>query len=256
MERNKLTLNKDKTHLLVMTSKEKHRIHGNFDITLDTGSKIIKPDDSQKLLGGVISSDLKWNKHIKDEPKLSMLKSITSRINALSKITKVSNFKNRKMLANGIVMSKICYLIQLWGGCNEFLLTLLQKLQNRAARLVTRLGWYTPIPTLLTHCGWLSVRQLVVYHSLLQVFKTRNSKLPLFLHEKISNEFKYNTRLAAGSGMRLENKNALSEIGKQSFSQRSVLLWNNLPVNIRQSESLLIFKSSLKDWVKNNIPVG
>ena len=34
--------------------------------------------------------------------------------------------------------------------------------------------------------------------------------------------------------------------GKHSFSHSAAALWNNLPVNIRESSSVLTFKSNLK----------
>ena len=77
------------------------------------------------------------------------------------------------MVANGIVTSKLIYLIQWWGGCSDFLINFLQVLQNRAARLVTNYGTFTPTAVLLHQCGWLSVRQLVHYHSLVLVSKIR-----------------------------------------------------------------------------------
>ena len=161
MGKNKLILNSDKTHLLVMTSSRNHRLHGNYDITLDTGNEIIEPRAEERLLGGIISSDLKWKSHVQDHQK-SLTAILTSKINALSKISAYSSFKTRKTIANGVVMSYITYLIQWYGGCSEYLLTGLQVQQNKAARLVTRLGWGTPTRALLLQCGWLSVRQMVV----------------------------------------------------------------------------------------------
>ena len=43
MANNKLVLNSDKTHLLIMTSAEMHKKHDNFGIVLDTGQEIIEP---------------------------------------------------------------------------------------------------------------------------------------------------------------------------------------------------------------------
>ena len=76
MTNNRLILNSDKTHLLVMTSSTMHRFHGNFDITLNTESEVIEPQDNETLLGGIISSDLKWIEHIQTGKK-SMLTQIT-----------------------------------------------------------------------------------------------------------------------------------------------------------------------------------
>ena len=62
------------------------------------------------------------------------------------------------------------YVMQLWGGTSDYLINMLQVLQNKAARFVTKLGIYTSQKTLLLQCGWLSVRQLIQYHSLIMIF--------------------------------------------------------------------------------------
>ena len=165
MAKNKLILNSNKTHLMVMTSAKKHSTHQNFGIVLDTGSETILPQSEEKLLGVVVSNSLTWNKHIRDSDK-SLIRTLTSRINALSKVCQYTNFKTRKMVANGIVMSYLSYLMPLYGGCPDYLLNALQILQNRAARLVTKSSWYTPSSTMLLQVGWLSVRQMITYHSL------------------------------------------------------------------------------------------
>ena len=172
MARNRLILNSDKTHLLVMASTSKHRTHQDFNITLDTGNEIIQPEKYELLLGGFISNDLTWNEHLRDNKK-SMIKKLTSRVNILTKFAQIADFKTRKMIANGIIMSTIVYIIQAWGNCLEALLSSIQIIQNKAAQLVCI---YTPISTLLRNCGWLSVRQLVVYHSLLLLFKIKRDK--------------------------------------------------------------------------------
>ena len=156
MNKNKLILNSDKTHLLVMTSAKKHQIYENFGIFLDTGSEIIEPQYEEKLLGALISNDLSWKNHIRDT-KASLIKTLTSRINALSKVSQYSSFLNRKMVANGLFMSYLSYLIPLYGGAPEYLITALQTLQNRAARLVTKSDWRTSSSSMMSQIGWLNV---------------------------------------------------------------------------------------------------
>ena len=202
---NKLVINSDKTHLLIMASARNHRRHGDYRITLDTGSEIIEPQDTEKLLGGFISNDLNWKENLRDNKK-SLFKILTSRINALSKISRISSFKTRKMIANGIFLSKLIYLIQLWGGCQQYLLTFLQKLQNKAARHVTKRNVFTPVKVLLTQCGWLSVKQLIVYHNLLQIFKTKTTGRPSHLHKKFSRDFGANTRAAKSGNIKIDTR--------------------------------------------------
>ena len=96
MANNRLKLNSDKTHLLIMTSSIHHKKHQNFGINLDTGQEEIEPSAHEKLLGAHISNDFKWNNHLRDNEK-SLFKFLTSRINGLSKISYLASFKNRKI---------------------------------------------------------------------------------------------------------------------------------------------------------------
>ena len=75
------------------------------------------PSQTEKLLGCHISEDLKWKQHLLlgDE---SAIKELTSRVNGLCLISDRSTFETRLMVANGIILSKLSYLIQLWGGCD------------------------------------------------------------------------------------------------------------------------------------------
>ena len=170
-------------------------------------------------------------------------------------ISKIANFKTRKMLANGIVQSKLVYLIQLYGGCADYLLQFLQKLQNRAARMVTKKNIFTPIKVLLAQCGWLSVKQLVVYHDLLLVYKTMATKRPSHLFQKFSQPFGANTRHAKTAGSIRLNDKAKNYFGKKKFSYRAVEQGNDLPPSIRISPTLQTFKSSIKKWITDNVPI-
>ena len=229
MAKNRLILNSDKTHLLIMASTSKHRTHQDFNITLDTGNEIIKPEKYELLLGGFISNDLTWNEHIRDNKK-SMIKKLTSRVNILTKVAQIADFKTRKMIANGIIMSTIVYIIQAWGNCSEALLSSIQIIQNKAARLVCKASIYTPISTLLRNCGWLSVRQLVVYHSLLLLFKIKRDKKPVYFYQKFSRQFHYGTRLADSGGIRFDHK-VTNEISKENFSYKFSNIGTTYPPN-------------------------
>ena len=145
---NLLKLNSAKTHLLSFGKNSA----GTMGIELNTGHEIIKPSVYEKLLGVYVSQDLKWDNQLRLNEK-SMLKALTSRVNALWKISTFANFKTRKMIADGIFISTLVYMIQLWGGSSQSLISCLQIIQNKAARAVTKLGMRTPVKVLLLQCG-------------------------------------------------------------------------------------------------------
>ena len=45
-----------------------------------------------------------------------------------------ASFKTRKRVANGVVILRIIYVIQLWGGTSDFMIKMLQVWQNKGAR--------------------------------------------------------------------------------------------------------------------------
>ena len=110
-----------------------------------------------------------------------------------------TTFRTRLMAANAAFMSVIIYLIPLWGGTEQYLLKGLQVLQNRAARCVTKQSWYTPTRQLLNQCNWMSVHQLIQYHSILQTHKVLKAQTPLYLSTKPVTDHPYPTRVLVGS---------------------------------------------------------
>ena len=68
-------------------------------------------------------------------------------------------------------MSKICYMIQIWGSTRPSWINQIQRIQNKAARYVLRKNRYTKISELMTGCKWLSVNQLNNYHLILLLRK-------------------------------------------------------------------------------------
>ena len=254
MGNNKLKLNDDKTHLLIMTTKQKQRII-NIDVKINTPTEEIKPIKSEKLLGIFIQDDLKWTDYLQNNEK-SLIKQLTTRLNALKMISYVASFKVRLMIANGIFSSKLIFQISLWGGTEEYLLNSLQIVQNRAARFVTRRDRYTPVVELLRQCGWLSVRQLTFYHSVILIYKTLQISCPKYIYSKLSSEFPYNTRLSQSDSVRMGSEfQCKLELTEKSFMNRATLQFNKLPAELRQTEKIETFKRKLKTWVLENYKV-
>ena len=169
---NRLVINSDKTHLMVLGPKKIS--NRRKEVCIQAGPYTIKPTETEKLLGCHLHQTMQWNHHIRDHSK-SIVKQLTTRINGLKRIAKNATFKTRVMVANGAVMSKLVYLISVWGGAQQSLLKVLQVQQLTAARAVC--GFYSRFWSkrkLLDRVAWLSVRQLIFFHTVLQAHKTIN----------------------------------------------------------------------------------
>ena len=132
----------------------------------------------------------------------------------------------------------------------------LQIIQNKAARIVANQGKRTPIKTLLLQCGWLSVSQLGVFHSLVTVYKILQTQSPHYLYSKLKSESMRELRSTGSMRIKLGgDSQARTELARRSFKYRATSQWNRLPEEIRESENVKTFKLKLKKWVSENIPI-
>ena len=247
MHANKLVINPDKTHLIVMGSK-KHK-NTRMGVSVNASGHIITPTETEKLLGGQLHQSLTWNFHLRDY-KGSLSSQLTSRINGLRRVCRNAKFKTKLKVANGIVMSKLTYLITLWGGAQEYLLSALQVQQLTAARAVAGFGsQFWSKRKLLNHVGWLSVRQLIFYHTALQAHKTISTGKPKALYQSLSSTYPYATRSSA-TGLIRENQ----DFSQKGFRYRARQSYNMVPAEIRRG-SIQTVKKKLKAWVKQNIHI-
>ena len=244
---NKLVINPDKTHLMVMGSK-KHTA-ARKAVTIIASGHIIKPTVTEKLLGGQLHQSLDWNFHLRDHEG-SLMKQLTGRINGLRRVCFNASFQTKLKVANGVVMSKLSYLITLWGGAQQYLLSALQVQQMTAARAVCGFrGWGWSRKRLLDKVGWLSVRQLIFYHTTLQTIKTINTGKPMDLYQAITSDYPYQTRSATSGQIRQDET-----LKRTSFKYRAREAYNQVPAHVRTG-SLATVKKKLKQWVKTNIPI-
>ena len=103
-------------------------------------------------------------------------------------------------------------------------------------------------------CGWLSVRQMVHYYSLVLIFMIKLQGKLEYFQDQFATDFHYSTRLATGRGIIRVEQN-LHDVSKTSVVPRTTATWNMLPVHIRSLQSIPQFKKKLKPWIQENLPI-
>ena len=86
--------------------------HGRQGSNLSNAAKI-KPSVHLKLLDCWVQDDLKLCNHLTDNED-NLIRYLTASFSALKKVGRLTSFKNKKMLANGILISQLSHLISLW----------------------------------------------------------------------------------------------------------------------------------------------
>ena len=242
---NKLVINSDKTHLMVMAPRRLAANRG--EVTIQAGEYTITPSESQKLLGIQIHQSMSWNHHVRDAEG-SVMKQLITRVNGVKKLTHKADFKTKLMIANGIVMSKLTYGLALWGNCQGYLKKALQVQQLTAARAVCGYhSYYWSTSKLLSTCGWLSVNQLYWQEVFTTTHKIMKSTKPVNIHRRMMTRHQHGTRAAGGVSRGFGNLTLLSSF---NFSATK---YNNLPASIKEATDIVKFKRVLRCWIQKNI---
>ena len=168
---------------------------------------------------------------------------------ALYKIGRIRHFLNEKSTETLIHAFITCRLDQ----CNSLLYGLpdthiarLQRIQNSAARLVTRTRSSEHITPVLRKLHWLPVKYRITYKILILTYKCIHGAAPIYLQELIQ-EYKPCRKLRSSSQFNLVSTcvSTLS-YGHRSFRKASADLWNKLPQHIKYCQTINQFKTSLK----------
>ena len=244
MHANKLKVNSDKTHLLVVTKSRGGEVQGRLAkerraaVTLTAGGELIKQSDSEVLLGATIHHSGTWTVMIRDG-KTSLLSQLRSRVSALKKICQHADLTTRKMVAGGIFQSKLQYLLPLFGAAPDYLLRGLQVQQMAAARAVVGpQGFRWSNVRTLNYLGWLNIKQQYVASTLTLAHKIIMTKKPENIYRSMVTPYPYPTRRAALLELR-------AWAGTVRGRDRTALT--------TRTTTMEKFKSAAKNWARSNV---
>ena len=92
--------------------------------------------------------------------------------------------------------------------------------------------------------GWMTVQQLIAYHTLIAIYRIRQSKEPEHLADILTRDNIYG---------RIILKNSKLGLYRNSFAYRGSLLWNKLLEALRKLEKIGKFKKNVREWVESNV---
>ena len=105
-------------------------------INVEISGKSITRVYKVKSLGLLIDEHLTWKDHV-DET----VKKISKVIGALKRVRPFISVKTALQIYHALIRPYFDYCSSVWGECSGTLCDKLQKLQNRAARVITRSGY-------------------------------------------------------------------------------------------------------------------
>ena len=149
-------------------------------------------------------------------------------------------------LVISLVTSQLDYCNALLSGLRGKDLQLLQKVQNRAARLVTLTAPRTPATPIRMELHWLPVESRISFKILVYVYKAVNGLAPGYIQELLTPRTRNSRLRQLHDELQLATPIAAKVVGHQAFSIAAPRLWNELPLSIRKLPSVTAFRSALK----------
>ena len=148
-----------------------------MEVDLKFNGSSITRTDKKDYLGLTLDEGLKWDKHID-----KLCKKLSSAIYSI-KLAKFLPQDSLLTLYHSLVESRLRYCCAVWGNCGDTLKTKLQKLQNRAVRIVS--GNYLGLEPekVLQDLNLLNVQQLIDFHSSIMIWKSKNELAPEYISE-------------------------------------------------------------------------
>ena len=235
-----LKLNPDKTEIICFFPDNinyNHTIRGTF-----LGGDCIRFSSTIKNLGFNLDRFLKMDQHVN-----SIVSHSYKLLGDVARNRRLLSDEDTESLVHAIVSSRLDYCNSLFYGVNKSVVDKLQKLQNAAARLISKRRKRQSVRDVLNTLHWLPVEKRIIFKILIITFKIIHGLAPENLTNLIS--------FRCADTLILNNIFLDTSYGRQSFSYAAPRYWNSLPGNIRFSTTIENFKRLTKTYLFNNFSI-
>ena len=241
MTDNKLTLNDDKTEVMIISSSRMSTalsIPESFDI----GNGSVPFSDTVKNLGVTLDCHLSLKTHV-----LNLVRTANFELRRISSIRRLLTTEATATLVSAFILSSLDYCNSLLSGCPRSLILRLQKVQNNAARLILGISKREHISPYLASLHWLPIDSRIKYKLACICYNCMSTNSPPYLSDLL-NVYTAARQLRSSSDNSVLRRPSVRTVsyGQRSFSYSASSAWNSLPQQIRSSDNVSTFRSRTK----------
>ena len=233
---NKLTLNQSKTEFMLIGSRQRLSTFISAPSLAIEGVPI-KQVPLTKSLGVHIDEHLTWSEHIH-----KLTKKIASGIGALKRVRPFVPATTLRYIYNSLIQPHFDNCSVVWSNFNKTLADKLQKLQNRAARVLTFSSYDTSADPLIRQLGWNKLDNQRKFHKAVMVHKSLHGLAPDYLCSMFTDRSSINSYSLRDTEGKLAIPKPRTDYLKNSFSYSGAVFWNSLPMDLRQANTLPKFR--------------
>ena len=247
---NFLKLNNNKTQFLAISTNSytSHKVQ-----QLNIMGETFNVENSVKSLGFILDSNLQMDKQINNVCSVGygMLRNLWK----ISK--KVTDKSLRTQLVHSSILSRINYCNSLYTFLPKKQTKKLQKLINASTRFIfniTGQNRFTHITPYLKQIHFLPINYRIEYKICLLIFKclyNSSNNAPTYLTELINTKQPHkhwSLRVDLDRSLLAYNTFHKQNYKTRGFSRAAPVIWNKIPREIRESDNINVFKTSLKTY--------
>lgn len=201
-----------------------------------------------KYLGIIVDNKLTFKSNIEQ-----LIKKISKKIYMLRRLKNRTDFDTRLLLYKSLVAPHYDYCSTILFLASATELERLQKLQNRAMRIIVNAGSRDHIVDLLQRCDLLNVKQRVYFNVLCFMYKMKNGQLPQYLSRLFRTtaevqpyDLRGNNLLRPPTYLSTSAQNSIEYKGAVEFNK---MLQSGVNINCPIEE----FRKSLASYVKSTL---
>ena len=244
MRHNMLKLNDDKTELIVFASRYNQHLYSDASMMIGNTTVVCEPQ--VKNLGVIFDQVMSMRQHVNYTSRTARF-----HLRNISRIRRYIPEESCKLVVQSLVTSRLDYSNGLLYGIPKSAVSILQSVQNSAARIVTKTAPREHITPVLRELHWLPVDRRIEYKILLYAYKALNGLAPEYLCNMVELYAPDRVLRSASQNLLVVPRGKHCQYGMRTFAMAAATLWNSLNVRdrsnrIRDSPSLESFKSNLK----------
>ena len=204
-------------------------------INVNIGGIRLQQVNKCKHLGLVVDQTMTWCDQVD-----TIKKKVLPGLYMLRKCKGLLPAQTLSLIYQSVIVPHIDYCDVIWSTCNVNHLDMIQKLQNRAAKIITGAKWYDSSSQARKVLGWDCINDRSKYHDNITMFKIMNNYTAPYLRNRFTLRSNDRYHLRGFQVLNIPKPNTNSK--KRSLSYRGAVSWNALDQNLKAANTVKQFK--------------
>ena len=242
MTANKLKLNDDKTEVMFISSKFYQKAVKLTKFAVDEVE--IMPASSVRNIGVIFDNNMTMKNQV-----TAVCKATHFHLHNIGRIRKCITQEACGKLIHALVTSRLDYGNATLFGLPESQMVRLQRMLHIAARILTLTPPTNHITPVLKELHWLPIEKRIHYKIVLLTFKALHGLAPQYIIDLLMPYSTPRPLRSSEANLLTVPRTRAKSFGDRAFSCAAPTLWNKLPSNLREMDSLDTFKKRLKTFL-------